>query len=211
MRKVKIYGERRTGTNALTHNLKVNFPEIEFAFPNDWKHGFPLKELDPDVFYIFTVRNPVTWIESFCRTPHHNGHLFRTPISKALFMRVRDNEGESLDFENLVDLWNQKNKAYLEASKAENAMLVYFEGRGAAYDYVLRRIGQEIGMTPNEPLKIEHRRVAATGEVLNIRNKIKMDYNHIWKRLFNSTARALISGEIDKDLMNKLKYKLCGK
>lgn len=71
---VTIYGERCSGTNYLENLLNINF-DIDITWNYGWKHffGFQDKSLknSDDTLFICIVRNPVDWVNSLYRKPHH--------------------------------------------------------------------------------------------------------------------------------------------
>lgn len=74
IKKFTIYGERCSGTNYLQNLVNDNF-EIQLTWEYGWKHFFGfqddmLKNSD-DTLFLCIVRNPVDWINSFFRNPHH--------------------------------------------------------------------------------------------------------------------------------------------
>ena len=74
IKKFTIYGERCSGTNYLQNLVNDNF-EIELTWEYGWKHFFgfqddTLKNSD-DTLFLCIVRNPVDWMNSFFRNPHH--------------------------------------------------------------------------------------------------------------------------------------------
>lgn len=70
-----VYGERCSGTNFLTSAMQENF-KLEFTTKYTWKHffghyKFENNEEENDTLFIGIVRNPITWIDSFYKKPHH--------------------------------------------------------------------------------------------------------------------------------------------
>ena len=72
MRKVKIYGERCSGTNYLQELLMYNF-DVEIVNEYGWKHFFGFDDLSnsDDVLFIGIVRNLEDWINSLSRDKYH--------------------------------------------------------------------------------------------------------------------------------------------
>ena len=74
IKKYTIYGERCSGTNYLENIMNLNF-DAEITWDYGWKHFFGflderLKNSD-DTLFICIIRNPVDWVNSFARIPHH--------------------------------------------------------------------------------------------------------------------------------------------
>ena len=70
--KYTIYGERCSGTNYLENLININF-DVKLTWEYGWKHWFGFNDLDKsdDTLFICIVRNPVDYINSFYRNPHH--------------------------------------------------------------------------------------------------------------------------------------------
>jgi len=70
-----IYGERCSGTNFLEYAIKENF-KLEYITHLGAKHFFGFhvfdnKEFEDETLFIGIIRNPITWIDSFYKKPHH--------------------------------------------------------------------------------------------------------------------------------------------
>ena len=70
--KYTIYGERCSGTNYLENLINENF-DVKLTWEYGFKHWFGFNNLSnsDDTLFICIVRNPVDWVNSFYRTPHH--------------------------------------------------------------------------------------------------------------------------------------------
>jgi hypothetical protein len=81
MREYTILGERCSGTNFLETIIHDNF-KLKLNWGSTHKHFFGYNGYDihvrnnPDKIYIGIVRNPVDWLMSFFKKPHHQ-HLSR--------------------------------------------------------------------------------------------------------------------------------------
>jgi hypothetical protein len=72
LKQFTIFGERCSGTCWVTKLVETNFSKSAHH-PFGWKH-FTLPKnpnAHPDTLVIVVVRNPIDWIRSFYRTPHH--------------------------------------------------------------------------------------------------------------------------------------------
>jgi len=154
--KIKLFGERNTGTNALLQMLKNNsksqfypgtmaelsiFAAKEIAILQNlglsaaqkeemidkvffgrgplerWKHSatnFSLDKIDNSKF-IFTVRNPMSWLISLFKNPYHI--LADKPDNLISFAetkwRTLSRENVALEFYKPLDLLEEKLKSYL--------------------------------------------------------------------------------------------------
>lgn len=72
LRKFTIYGERCSGTNYVEQLIHLNF-EASLTWEHGFKHFFGFMNISnsDDTLFIGVVRDPVKWINSLYRTPHH--------------------------------------------------------------------------------------------------------------------------------------------
>ena len=76
--KIKIFGERNSGTNyikkLLRKNIKsqFNFVSGKYTSKSGWKHGLPdSSKIDKQTLVIFIVRELSTWLNSMYFRPYH--------------------------------------------------------------------------------------------------------------------------------------------
>lgn len=78
--KIKIFGERNSGTIFLTTLINNNFKNIhicshELNGGTGWKHGIPnnfyLNKLNEKVIYIVIFRELISWLNSMYHRPYH--------------------------------------------------------------------------------------------------------------------------------------------
>lgn len=78
IKKIKIFGERNSGTNFLRQLINNNIIKVELCsdFYKDktgWKHGYPklnFSEMD-DTLFIFIIRDLEPWLKSMFKKPYH--------------------------------------------------------------------------------------------------------------------------------------------
>ena len=126
----KIFGERHTGTNALSSFIIENF-NIKFLYYDylGWKHRLASSETEIQKFatqetiFLFTFRNPYSWLKAMHRDPYYYHYPKITELNFFEFVQFQIE-----DYENLIMLWNQKNLSYLEMiNKVPISMLVKVE------------------------------------------------------------------------------------
>ena len=126
----KIFGERHTGTNALSSFIIENF-NIKFLYYDylGWKHRLAPNETEIQKFatqetiFLFTFRNPYSWLKAMHRDPYYYHYPRITELNFFEFVQFQIE-----DYENLIMLWNQKNSSYLEmTNKVPISMLVKVE------------------------------------------------------------------------------------
>ena len=99
IRRCTIFGERCSGTNYLDRVIRMNF-DVDIHYDYGWKHFFQEKgtswENSDDTLFICIVRNPVDWINSFYRNPHHVEHMCEWDRSKRSIDAFLSNEFYSI-------------------------------------------------------------------------------------------------------------------
>lgn len=73
IKRIQVYGQRCSGTNALIKLIENNFPELVFTEEFGFKHWLvPTDTMLPDdVLIVIIARDPHQWLRSVYRTPWH--------------------------------------------------------------------------------------------------------------------------------------------
>lgn len=131
---IKIFGERRTGTNALARTIGSNF-NLQIAGYGyfGWKHRCApsAEEIDrfakKHTFFVITTRHPITWAFSMFHNPFH----FRVPGTFEQFLdsTVYDSQDDGFpgSYPNPMTLWNEKNGSYCKLLEEGPTSLVRLE------------------------------------------------------------------------------------
>lgn len=148
----KIFGERHTGTNALSSFIIENF-NIKFLYYDylGWKHRLAPNETEIQKFatqetiFLFTFRNPYSWLKAMHRDPYYYHYPKITELNFFEFVQFQIE-----DYENLIMLWNQKNSSYLEMiNKVPISMLVKVEDFHNDQKSYFNRISSKIEFNGN--------------------------------------------------------------
>lgn len=128
--KIKIFGERHTATNAIRNMIMTSFNVQVVGFDYlGWKHRRAPKPSEwkkypvASTLFIITVRNPYTWLKAMHRQPYapHQPDLPTLAFRNFIKFPLED-------YENVIQMWNEKNKKYLEfITQVPNAVLVRTE------------------------------------------------------------------------------------
>ncbi|MBZ6378355.1 hypothetical protein B5C34_13295 [Pacificimonas flava] len=88
LRRIQVYGQRCSGTNALIRTLEANFEQGTFTEQFGFKHWFVPHELliPDDALVLVIARNPESWLRSLHRNPWH-AHPDLKALSFADFIR----------------------------------------------------------------------------------------------------------------------------
>lgn len=135
--KIKIFGERNSGTNYIKRLLKKNiksqvyFQSGHYKSKSGWKHGLPdSSKIDKQTLVIFIVRELSTWLNSMYFRPYHikrqNDFIqFITTTNKS--KDKRQNHPVNLykyERENLFKIRYTKLKKYLSLFKIHSCILL---------------------------------------------------------------------------------------
>lgn len=200
----KIFGERHTGTNALSSFIIENF-NIKFLYYDylGWKHRLAPNETEIQKFatqetiFLFTFRNPYSWLKAMHRDPYYYHYPKITELNFFEFVQFQIE-----DYENLIMLWNQKNSSYLEMiNKVPISMLVKVEDFHNDQQSYFNKISSKIEFNGNFiPME----------RYLNGRGQ-SSDKSVTESLSIPSLSREeieVINRYLDKDLMKELNYNL---
>ena len=200
----KIFGERHTGTNALSSFIIENF-NIKFLYYDylGWKHRLAPNETEIQKFatqetiFLFTFRNPYSWLKAMHRDPYYYHYPKITELNFFEFVQFQIE-----DYENLIMLWNQKNSSYLEMiNKVPISMLVKVEDFHNDQQSYFNRISSKIEFNGN---------FIPMDRYLNGRGQSsdKSVTESLSVPNLSSEEIEVINRYLDKDLMKELNYNL---
>ena len=242
-RRVKIYGERNTGTTyleqLLLRNLHVDslrggIPRsIRRLFPNSerardwyfratswrnlgWKHAFvpsenQLARARPDtsrLLFLTLTKNPYAWLLSLYRQPYHAKRKYS---SLEQFLeepwQTVGRENTRSAFANPVEMWNQKNAAYLALGGYTTALHCRYEELLADPLGFLERLCSKHGIqSRRSSFKNVHEAMKG-----HDRGKTFDDYrayylNERWRAELDDNSIRLINERLDPDVMTRFGY-----
>ena len=144
IKKIKIFGERNSGTNFLEQLIQKNVKNIElyssyYKGGSGWKHGYPklnlFKHKQDNTLFIFIIRDLENWLNSMYKRPYHikkgnNIDTFLTDKIKPNDKR-KDHDINIVNEEinlTIFELRYKKIKSYLDAfSHINNGMIINLE------------------------------------------------------------------------------------
>ena len=200
----KIFGERHTGTNALSSFIIENF-NIKFLYYDylGWKHRLAPNESEIQKFatqetiFLFTFRNPYSWLKAMHRDPYYYHYPKITELNFFEFVQFQIE-----DYENLIMLWNRKNSSYLEMiNKVPISMLVKVEDFHNDQQSYFNKISSKIEFNGNFiPMEryLNGRGQSSDKSVTESLSIPSLSHEEI----------EVINHYLDKDLMKELNYNL---
>jgi hypothetical protein len=190
-KKIKIYGERCSGTNYLREIIRLNFDVETDIQQYGHKHFFGFSDLknSDDTLFICIVRHPIDWINSLYRTPHHIFQSYFTHEEKLdNFLNKEiisnNNKGEIINdrnmytgerYKNIFELRHTKLKWMIEdlPNKVKNYIFIKYEDLLNDFDNTLLKIKNK-GLTIKENINFPVNSDNYKGDV-NIKYVKKID------------------------------------
>ena len=165
IKKFTIFGERCSGTNFLEQAILQNF-DLEVTWDYGWKHWighhqFQNTEQEDETLFIGIIREPLGWINSFFKKPHHLPHHNKKNIQSFIhneFYSLYDHGSENMldrnyltkkRYKNIFECRYYKNKYLIETMPklVKNYILIRYEDLFQYYDLTLDYIKQKFQLT----------------------------------------------------------------
>ena len=161
-----IYGERCSGTNFLEKAIEENF-DLKLTWDYDFKHWFgnyqfKNNETEDETLFLGIIRNPIIWIDSFFKSPHHIPRSNKKNIKNFLFNKWYslndDTHNEIMLDRNIITKNRYKNIFELRYTKnnylinnmpknVKNYLLIRYEDLYDNYDLILSYIEKKFNLT----------------------------------------------------------------
>ncbi len=201
---IKIFGERHTASNAAAGLIQQNFSQrlLDYGFLG-WKHRLAPQQKEwrkrdlSQTLVVVTVRNPYSWLKAMHRDPY-NQHM--PMLQKLPFVFFLQHSIE--DYENVLQMWNQKYHAYLRLlEEVPHGMVIKAEELAADQADIFAKLQIELGEnTPQTDFKPFERYVNGFGEQ-------KKDYQQVTELpQLNQQEQDIIKQSLNADLMKQLGY-----
>ena len=240
--RVKIYGERNTGTSyleaLLVRNLHVDclrggvprsirrlFPDSEIArdwyfratdWRNlGWKHTLPdpnwrtmARRVSPLPLILTLTKNPYAWLLSLYRKPYHAKRQYSSfeQFLKEPWKTVR-RENAPAAFTSPVDMWNQKNAAYLRLAGQTTVVHCRYE------DLLADPLGFLDGLCSEHRIQPRRRPFKNVHEAMKRRDRGQTfdDYrayylNERWRGELDDDCVQLINEGLDPEVLSNFQY-----
>jgi hypothetical protein len=181
-----------------------------------WKHSSvsratnltSYRRFKDEIAFVTITKNPYSWLLSLFRNPYHNHGIEKMDFEKFLespWKTVgRDNVNQILD--SPIDLWNIKNRSYLQLDKA-SSLNITTESIIKDADQVISQISQKFSISKKSDKFINYS-MSTKGETKN--SDYYRDYylNERWRGKLTRKSICIINNKIDADLMSHYGYDL---
>lgn len=209
MDKIKIYGERNSGTIYLEWLIHKNLvAEIVEGFEFGWKHRLaPVEDeltdlMKNEILYLCLVKNPYSWLLSMHKRPYQ--HEVLKDLSFSEFIRYSYG-----DYKNPVALWNIKNRSYVElGNHVRHHMILKYEDLLKEPRTQLDHIA-EVFSIEKPGLFINIQKLLTNKHGIR-REKFHTEYyiKEAWRKKLHRDQINFINSNIDQDLMRQFDYTL---
>lgn len=245
--KLKIYGERNTGTNYLRELIVLNidvtlipgevpafinrlleakyFPDHEFfrdlyfsmSFHRNlgWKHMLVetpcrLKRFNicsENLFFVALTKNPYSWLLSLFRNPYHQYWKHKPDFEEFIaspWRCVRREHGPR-QFSSPVEMWNQKNAAYICLQTSLPTMTIKYEDLISDPEAIIKKLSEEFALR-----RKQH-------QFVNLLNSTKDDgkgfyfyrkyyLEETWREKLTPQSIEIINQQLAPDVMRHFNY-----
>lgn len=162
-----IYGERCSGTNFLESSIINNF-KIDITWNYGWKHffgnyDFSIKKKETDeTLFIGIIRDPINWLDSLYKNPHHipqhnrlspnefllNEHYSTIDNYSSIEEHADRNIITKKRYKNIFELRQVKTNylIYFMPAYVKNYVFIKYEDLKNNYDFVLLDIQQKFNL-----------------------------------------------------------------
>ncbi len=206
-KKIKVFGERNSGTIYLEKLLRKNFKvQVLDYYTLGWKHRLAPSETeissqDSSIIYLILVKNPYSWLRSMYRKPYHQEELKRLDFNEFI-------EFPYGDYANPVIMWNTKYASYLNLENyVENIAFLKYEDLLKFPEKTLNDIKNRFDLTPSMYWfsDIQNQLTNNHGE---LKKKFHKNYylQEKWKSEYSPELFNLVNKHLDKNLMTTFGY-----
>lgn len=127
--KFTILGERCSGTNFLEEAILKNF-DLNITWEYGWKHFFGRSDFEnsDDVLFLGIARDPISWLNSLYRDPHHIPPHIRRSVTSFLNSEFYSEHFVNGALEEIMEDRNFKNeKRYKNIFELRSNKLIYLK------------------------------------------------------------------------------------
>ena len=203
MKSFKVFGERHTGTNAISSFLEKNFNlENKYYEYLGWKHRRApsheeLKKFNlVDNLFLITFRNPYSWLKAMHKEPYNYNYPQIRELDFLSFLQIPFE-----DYENVIKMWNQKNQSYLNMkSHLPNSIYIKIESFNKNQELFFDEVIKKIGDGGNYNF-IEEKRYLSGYSISNKNVKRSLSIPNL-----KNEELEVIDSYIDKNILKEIGY-----
>lgn len=209
-KKVKVFGERNSGTVYLEWLVQSNF-KIDFQdyYTLGWKHRLApnIDELTEDqkenILFLFIIKNPYSWLLSLHRKPYHHDELKKLSFTEFLQFPYGD-------YTSPIDMWNKKTLSYLKlASEVNSAQIIRYEDLLAHPQNELETLGKTFDLIESFSWFTDMPNTISNNRGVTSKSFHKDYYlKDKWKKALKNEHLSIIAKNIDTQLMEHFHYEL---
>ena len=203
MKSFKVFGERHTGTNAISSFIEKSFNlENKYYEYLGWKHRLApsneeLKKHNlVDNLFLITFRNPYSWLRAMHREPYNYNYPQIRELDFLSFIQIPFE-----DYENVIKMWNQKNHSYLNMKPyLPNSIYIKIESFNNNQELFFDEVIKKIGADDNYNFIEENRYLSGYSiSNKNIRQSLRVPY-------YKNEELEVIDSFIDNNILKEIGY-----
>ena len=205
--------------------LPIHEPLQDFYFKKTfaknlgWKHSLvrpaaELKKLEickGNISFITISKNPYSWLLSLYNKPYHYYPSWEDKADFVTFLTspapIIDRENASDIFSSPVDMWNQKNKSYIQLMTAFPTLNLKYEDLLEDPEAMIDSIGRQLTFRPRV-VDFKNREKSTKEKSKDFSFYRSYYLEEKWKEKLSSNEILLISERLDDDVMTYFKYEM---
>lgn len=177
-----------------------------------WKHSFPKlpKLVSEDPLVVTLTKNPYAWLISLYSKPYHQSkryNSFETFLQSEWVSIKRENSPRYM-FNNPIELWNHKNRAYLNLKEKCKLMTLTSEQLITNPSVVLEDISINYDLNYKNGTFVNYTKPAKQDNEKD--NQYYKNYymNELWHNKLSAESLKLINNHLDQSVMEVFNYKV---
>ena len=189
-----------------------------------WKHmlaknAYELRKysiVSKNLSFVTITKNPYSWLLSLHKNPYHHHRSKKQDFETFLTSswRTVDRENTPSVISNPVELWNIKNKSYLQLKSQFPTLNLKYEYLVRDPEQIVELISKSFSYTwkvnrfENYELSTKYYELSATE--MNKDSNFYRDYylNEKWKEKLSARSISIINDQLDKNLMDCFGYQI---
>jgi len=180
-----------------------------------WKHAVAVSvqqlqawQATEMLYFVTITKNPYSWLLSMHRRPYHFYRKKKTGTFENFLQtpwRAVGRENYTGEFETPIDLWNLKNRSYLNLNRYAHVYNLRYEDLLASPEITLQRISDWIGISFKQE-KFINIQASTKGDHVDFAYYQDYYLNEHWRDKLSPEAIDSINDRLDKQVVEKFEY-----
>jgi len=188
--------------------------KITFSKNLGWKHTLIFSELLEtsqinlnNVYFITITKNPYSWLLSFYNRPYHSQNKYEN-FEEFLLKpwKTLKCENYSKDFKNPIEMWNLKNKFYIDLKEKYIVENIRYEDLLLNLENVINKISKRFNISRKYKIA-KNIEISTKDKEKNYNFYYDYYINELWKNKLNKDSINIINKFLDESVLDYFKYK----